>query len=490
MTGRVVETGAPDAIVFLRHRDHLAWRVNAGLRLLSAFTPQYGEAKWHGLQAERHAVAQQLAAGKLLPTDSYNIISRDPTGETRYVTHFGIGAGRTWRGALPDDVRSLVTIELDLSKGADGTVVADAVISAARSLSAATGEEIEGKITELRGPPAPIRLSDLSIFHTGDQTAVRSEMQTRAGIFLIEILEHALIGFSKHANDPAGLAIYFNQYEERLLASYRANAEPGLKATCVLLLAAICRSANPAWPFGPGPWSCGVPRCSHVLCNMTTAAALRSNHPLAAFGGGLPIRNFFASTLKSTISLDGLLRSVASQQIGLKWLEGAADLLLQKAERLRNALPRLESFDHFYALHHEIAVMSPAALMAYQTLARFGEDRRSDFQVLENAGEEIKARSMTALVADFDNSVFMEHFLSYRRRLEEIQREKGVEAAQRVLQKWLYDETLLPTHFERFLSGATNALKFTSPFPGRGAGARVRNFILTAMQKPQHYVLR
>jgi hypothetical protein len=389
---------------------------------------------------------------------------------------------------VPHDVRSLVTMELDLSKGTDGTVVADAVISAARSLSPATGEEIEGKIAKLRGPPRPIRLTDLSIFHTGSQPAFLSELQTRAGIFLIEFLEHALAGFSKHANDPAALAIYFDQYEERLLASHRAKAEPGLKATCGLLLAAICRSANPAWPFGPGPWSCGVSNCSHALCNVGTQAALRSNDPLAALG--LPMRDFFASTLKSTISLDRLLGSVASQQNGLKWLEGAADALLQRAEGLRNAVLSTETFDHFYALHHEIAATSPAALMAFHTLAQFGADRRSDFQVLENAAEEIKARSITALTADFDNSVHIEHFLSYRMRLEQIQGEKGVEAAQSVLQKWLYDETLLPTHFERFLSGAANALKLTSPFPGQGAGARVRHSILAAMQKPQQYVLR
>lgn len=52
-----------------------------------------------------------------------------------------------------------------------------------------------------------------------------------------------------------------------------------------------------------------------------------------------------------------------------------------------NSLLRVESFDHFYALYHEIAVISPAALLAYHTLARFGEDRRSDFRVLENVGE-------------------------------------------------------------------------------------------------------
>ena len=396
-----------------------------------------------------------------------NIISHEPTGSTRYITNFGSGAGRTWRGALPDDVRSLVTIELDLSKGTDGTVVADAVISAARSIAAATGKEIEGKIAKLRGPPAPVRLSDLSIFHTGGQTAFLGEMQTKTGIFLIEILEHVLLAFSQHANDPAALASYVNQYEERLQASYRANEEPGLKPICVLLLMAICRSAHPVWPFGPGPWSCGVPHCSHVLCNMKTPAASRSNQSFAAFGGGLLMRDFFASTLKNTISLDGLLRSVASQPNGLKWLDGAADLLLKKAEGIRNALQSVNSFDHFYALHHEIAVMSFAAGTAYQTLAQFGQDRGSEFQLLENASEEIKARSISALVADFDNSVDVEHFLSYRRTLEEIQRENGVEAAERVLQKWLHDETLLPAEFERFLSGATNVLKLTSPFPDK-----------------------
>ena len=477
-----------NAVVLLRHRDHLAWRVNAGLRLLSAVTPQYGEAKWYGLQAERHAVGQQQAAGKLLPTNSYNIISREPTGEMRYVTNFGSGAGRTWRGGLPEDVRSLVTIELDLSKGTNGTVVADAVIAAARSISAAVGREIEARIAKLRGPPAPIRLSDLSIFHTGGQTAFRSEMQTRAGGFLIEILEHALVGLSQHANDPAALAIYFKQYEERLQEGYRANSEPGLKAVCVVLLVAICRSAQPAWPFGPGPWSCGVPRCSHVLCNMKTPAALRSDHPSAAFGG--LTRDLLASTLRNTISLDMLLRSVASQQNGLKWLEDAADMLLQKAEGLRNALQSEESFDNFYALHHEVAVLSPAALLAYQTLAQFGEDRRADFQLLENAAEEIKARSITALVADFDNSVDVSHILWYRLELEQIQRKNGVEAARAVLQKWLHDETLLPASFEQFLSGAENELKLASPFPGQGVSARISNFILTAMQKPQRYVLR
>ena len=135
-------------------------------------------------------------------------------------------------------------------------------------------------------------------------------------------------------------------------------------------------------------------------------------------------------------------------------------------------------------------MLSPAALLAYQTLAQFGEDRRADFQLLENAAEEIKARSITALVADFDNSVDVSHILWYRLELEQIQRKNGVEAARAVLQKWLHDETLLPASFEQFLSGAENELKLASPFPGQGVSARISNFILTAMQKPQRYVLR
>jgi hypothetical protein len=487
VTGRVAKSGASKAGVLLRERDHLAWQVNAGLRLLSAITPQYGEAKWYEINAQRHAVGQLVAAGKLLPTDPYNTVSRNPTGKTRYVTNFGMSEGRTWRGALPGHVRSFETIELDLSNGVERTEVATAVISAARSISAATGREIAAKIAKLRGPPAPIRLSDLSIFHTGGQTAFQSEMQTRTGILLIEILEHALGGYSKHANDPTALANYFNEYEERSQASCRTSEEPGLGATCVLLLMAICRSALPAWPFGRGPWSCGVPHCNHVLCNLEVPTPSRSSHPLAAFGGGM--RDFFASTLKNTISLGGLLRSVASEPTRLRWLEAAAGSLLQKAERTRDALQSPVSFDHFYALHHEIAVVSPAALLAYQTLAQFGGDRRSEFQLLENASEEIKARSMTALVADFDNSVDVTHFLSYRRTVGELQLEKGVDAGQRLLRKLIHDETLLPAEFEHFLSGATNVLNITSPFPGQGTAARIRNSILAAMQKPRRYVL-
>ena len=99
-----------------------------------------------------------------------------------------------------------------------------------------------------------------------------------------------------------------------------------------------------------------------------------------------------------------------------------------------------------------------------------------------NLCEEIKARSLTALLADFDNACAEAPPLGRRAKLEEIRGDKGEQAARQCIGKWLRGETLFRQDFEPFLSARTNPLALDIPFPGRRAGAKLRNFLAAAVE--------
>jgi hypothetical protein len=473
---------ASKAVVLLRDRDRLAWRVNAGLRLLSALEPQYAEAKWLGSRIEREEVSERRRVGVLTPVDSYNVLTREPTGEVKYVTYYDDGGGRTWDGGFGDAEAAFPTIELDLSQAAGSTSIADATLAAARETSKALGDQTVEKITRLRGTRATqISASELSVFHSGAQTPFKNAFDKGEASFLIEFLDDAFLYLARHDYAVSALAAYLDGYEKHVLAGYRAKTEPGVEVSLGILMIAIARAASPVWPFSSGPWSCGVLGCAHRLC----AASAASASTLPAWEFGLAFRNAFASALKSKISLQRLLLSVASAENGALWIECAARSLTKRAEELRGSLQSEKSFDRFYSIHHEIVPVVFAALRTYRFLA--SALGKSEFVTEANACEEIKARSLTALIADFDGSCAPEPFLRDRNMLEEVRHMGGDDAAEARLRKWLFDEALFPAGFESFLSGATDVLEIDSPFPGDAVGAKLRHRILTAIQRPRRY---
>lgn len=477
---------ADQPVVVLRDRDRHAWQVNAGIRLLSALVPEYGETKWLGSYRERQKVEELRRAGILSSSDSFNVIVREPTGETRYVTYYSDGGAKSGNDGFGDDAANLPTIELDLSRAAVSTLVADVTISAAHELSRSLGDRTREKISRLRGPPALSAPSAMSILHSGGETAFLNVLIAREAAFLVEFLDEAIPTLPGRGVPAPALAPYFDGYEKRVQADYRAGAETGMKASSAALLVAIARAAAPAWPFGFRPWSCGALGCAHVICRESASAM--SPFPASAFSAGLAFRDNIASALKNQISLDGLLASVAgSADDGIVWIESAARSLSKRAEELRASLQSATSFDRFYVIHHEIFPVAFAALRAFRFLARSVEPREKEFTREANVCEEIKARSVAALVADFDNSIAAAPFLRDRDELGEIRRMSGDQAAAARLRKWRVDETLFPADFEPFVSGARATLGIESPFPGEGAGARLRHFLMTSMQKPRRY---
>jgi hypothetical protein len=412
---------------------------------------------------------------------------REPTGEIRYSTFYSSGAGRSWQGGFPEEVKGFETIEIDASEMSNASVLRDAISSAARSLSTTTGKRVEAKIGKLRGPPRRIRLTDLSILHTGLQPAFRSSNQTEIGEALIEFLEEVLCFYQEPRTELSNRII---RYEQDLLKRYREKLEPGLKAACLLLLIQISRASQPNWPFGSVPWVCGALDCDHAYCRVSRNEFSRPTDPLRALlGGALYPQTLYSQTLKNTITVGGLLHCVVSNREGLKWLEDAASSLLKLAERLRDSLSSSKSADQFYSIHHEIMVFCGAALLGYGYLSMSGSDeRRAEFKQLENASEEIKARTIDALLVDMSNTVHLDHLLAYRIKLAG-ERQKSEREARLLMQKWIHDETTLPSLWEPFLWGSVDELNLTSEFSGEGLVERVYDFILRAIERPRRFSL-
>jgi hypothetical protein len=474
----------PETLEILHSRSQQAWRVKAGLRFLSMVTPAYAEAKWASRQAHRRAVADLVASGKLT-SGSYNIIQKEPTGETRYITHFGSGAGRNWYGGFPPEVDALETVEIDLTRAAGGSAVADAVAGAARSISATAAKGVATNIAKLGPAPGEPPLAALSIFHWGaDETGFQSTNMSSLAVWLVEFFQQAL---TIRGNQQILAAGAIERYGNDLLAQYRVGSEPGLKVVYLLLLLEIWRVALPDWPFGAVNWVCGTMDCSHPLCAAHRNNVLSATRSLPGFlGSGLAMREVYSYTLKNTATIGGVFRAILAQSQGSLWLNLAGTAMLRAAEKLRDHLPQAASAERFYSIQHEIMAFAPAAEVAFdQILADHSYAAGPEVSRSKHAADEIKARAGNAVQLDFDNAINLQPLLECRADLLELRKRSPADAEAR-LQKWLHDETMFPVLWEPFLSGLTDEL----PFVDEGLGQRMLSRLSRAKEMISRLVIK
>jgi len=480
----MTRTAQPGTLQMLHSRGQQAWRVEAGLRFLSMVTPAYAQAKWASRQAHRRAVADLVASGKL-PSGSYNIIQKEPTGETRYITHFGSGAGRNWDGGFPPEVDALETVEIDLTGAATGSAVADAVAVAARSISPTAAKAVATKIAKLGPASGEPPLAALSILHWGaDETGFQSTNMSSLAVWLIEFFQQALIIRSDRRIQAAAA---IERYGNGLLAQYRDHSQPGLKVVYLLLLLEIWRAALPDWPFGAVNWVCGTMDCSHSLCAAHRNNILSATGSLPGFlGSGLAIREVYSYTLKNTATVGGVFRAILAQPHGPQWFSHAGTAMLRAAEELRDQLPHAASAERFYSIQHEIMAFAPAAEVAFdQILAGRSHVASPEANRFKHAADEIKARSGNAVQLDFENAINLQPLLECRADLLEL-RKRSPTDAEALLQKWLHDETMFPVLWEPFLSGLTDEL----PFADKGLGERILRSLARAKEVISRLVVK
>jgi len=72
----------------------------------------------------------------------------------------------------------------------------------------------------------------------------------------------------------------------------------------------------------------------------------------------------------------------------------------------------------------------------------------------------------------------------------ERERQKSEKDANLLMQKWLYDETMLPNLWEPFLWGSTNDLKLTGVSTERGIGERIYNSVLVATDAARKFLAK
>lgn len=467
---------APKPIFGERQRQR--WRVAAGLRFLSVVNAPNAEAKWIGRERLRRALADRLASGALRPTDSYNILRTEPTGELRHITMFASGAGRNWAGDFPPEVSSLLTIELDLRSASAGSTVATTVLSAAKALSPRAARTAEDKVQKLQTATSRPRLAELSIFHWAMAPEFLSANMAFLADRFIEFFQDAL-GLVRAARDRGAiLEPELERYKNNLLGRFQANTEPGLIVVYLLLLSEIWRAALPDWPFGIVNWVCGDTDCSHALCGSHRQMVLQATAPLSVLAGALTLQRINAYTLKHTVTAGGVLQSILSHAKGPEWLFGAGTALQKSAEDLRRTLNSTAEPERFYTIQHEIFAFAAAAEVAFDALSNAHPRSARQFNTAKNASDEIKARAQNAVQIDFENALDCQPLLECRARFLAAQTESPI-AAEDLLAKWLHDETMFPPSWASFLSGHTNELP-ASALPGKGSTAEQLSERLTA----------
>jgi hypothetical protein len=463
----------------LHSRSQQAWRVDAGLRFLSMVNPAYAEAKWAARQAHRRAVASLVASGKL-SSGSYNIIQKEPTGETRYITMFGSGAGRNWDSAFPPEVGALDTIEIDLTHAAAGSAVAGAVADAARSISPTAEKTVATKIANLSRPLGAPPLAALSILHWGaDEAGFQSGNMSALAIWLVEFFQQVLIIYRDDREARTRAAVAIERYRHDLLTQYRNHSQPGLKVVYLLLLIEIWRAVLPDWPFGEVNWVCGAIDCSHPLCAAHRNNVLAATRSLPGFlGSGLAMRDVYSYTLKNTATVGGVLGAILATPHGPHWLSSAGTAMLRAAEGLRDMLPQAASAERFYSIQHEIMAFAPAAEVAFDHLsANRIHPADPELNRFKHAADEIKARAGNAVQLDFENAINLQPLLECRAELLELRKASPADA-EAVLQKWLHDETMFPVLWEPFLSGLTDEL----PCADKALGQRMLRSVRRAKE--------
>jgi hypothetical protein len=447
------------------NKNQLLWRVRAGLRLLSYLNPQYAEVGFAARHEQEKAVDELIRSGKISLTDPFNLLRHNLLGHDQYSTIYPDEGGRTWADGFPDEVKSLETIEITDAK-VGGTMITNTVISAARSLSGKLATKIEATLASLQRP-ATVRIGDLSVFHSEASSPFSASLDADFSSVLIAFFDAILVEiFTLH--DAAGLTSAgstdkLDAYEMCLLQKYREFSAPGAETSVVLLFTAICKAAQPEWPFVDLRWVCGQLSCSHRLCRVHKEGIIRESQPLGSLGMSLAYRNITAYFLGNTVSVQKLLAAVIEHRQGMHWVRRAAESLMTGAEELRGTLETATSSEAFYTIHHNILGNVQAALRGWEYLVAKGSaEQKQEFAILRNACDEIRARSINALFTDFANAIDISRLLKYRLRLALVARE-STSRAQQLLNKWIYDETLFPRFWEDFLWGRTNDLSLHQP---------------------------
>jgi hypothetical protein len=121
----------------------------------------------------------------------------------------------------------------------------------------------------------------------------------------------------------------------------------------------------------------------------------------------------------------------------------------------------------FYTLHYRLLPFLKAAQLGFEYLAFRASDaaERQEHERLVNLAEEFGARSVGALSFDFMNSIDLAPIARLRATYLSISKQSTL-AADLQLQKWIYDETLIPVFWSDYVSGKVEGLRFPAESSG------------------------
>jgi hypothetical protein len=444
--------GSPGEALFAQF-----WKLDAGLRYLRMIDPDYAEYGYAFSHEQTRLQLDLIDKGKLKQNGDFNVIRREVSGRKRYITFFSGGAGRSWKAEIPEEYKTLPTIEPQVPEAASLTGVHDYVFGVATSLSNDTGRETLSRLQSIKEHRAPLWLpSDLSPMTTKSASPLEARQRAQTAVLIMDFLDNVAPLGNRSETDSNRA----EGYATRLQNAYGNAGLNGSLYWPILLLLEIVQIGKPKWPFGEGlpRFVCGQSNCNHVICGLNIRHVLGEAVPSAILAP-MVSRDLHAYFLKNEADLTELLRLAINSAGGPSWIERAARQLLDRGKIARSKLTDAKSVLDFYTMHFRYVPSFKAAQIGFDFLASVpaATERQSEFQKLSNEAEEFGARALSALSFDFENAVDQLPVMRMRELYSFVTKESRI-AANAMLLNWIENETLIPGFWHDFVTGKSDSL--------------------------------
>jgi hypothetical protein len=275
-----------------------------------------------------------------------------------------------------------------------------------------------------------------------DDAGVERKIRAQVAKAITELCDYVMYGNGKNHSR----ANRISTYAHKIAQEYSRFNLSGIVYSQCMIICEILRTALPRWPFERGLplFMCGDLECKHRICKtckdhlqgLTRAEAksfIRDNQP----------------------SIARVLWEILRTRDGDSLISSTADRLFQDASDWKGQLARAATSFDFYECHFWAAAIFRAAHYGYDAIAQY--TKREDMLKKLNLAEEYRARSETAVLDDFINSVDLVFITGLRERYKLIALNSPLEA-ELMLQKWIHDEMNIPQFWCPFVMGSSEGV--------------------------------
>jgi len=374
-----IMTSDPDE---LHKYSNSIWPVLSGLRFLRTDTPEAAEYDY-AFFLEQDRLFQELIHREgftaLLP---FNVVRRMVSGKRRYITFFPEqGGGRSWSGEIPEEYKTLATLEPLLSEPETFHLVTDVVRQKANDLPDLERGFVYDALDNISDDREPYWLPDQVGAISGESPA-DARLRLQAAKQLTEMIDVLFF----HQGDTRHFLDRLATYAQNIATAYNTFRLSGIIYSQCLIICEIFRTAFPAHSFERTPplFTCGRPCCDHRICNAHKGQLESFNTPEVG-------RHLAENQANITRVLQHILRHGGADG----WVLATANRLFEDALEWKSRMNTVRSAFEFYDCHFWCSALFRAAQYGYDAPVMF---TKKDFQRESNWAEEYKARSTAGAI--------------------------------------------------------------------------------------------